>query len=100
MGNVHNVPANDGVGMRPALGPRLLFHFFHTKIRSDKCKIEFETVFYLRFMEDSFVKFKSKTHLLRLYDKLTVSAYCKLVFFCQILRRVENAWGTFCVSFS
>ena len=61
----------DGVAMGSPLGPTLanIFLCFHEQIWLDNCPVEFKPVIYRRFVDDTFLLFRSKEHIekFRLY---------------------------------
>ena len=52
----------DGVAMGSLLGPTLanIFLYFHEQIWLDNCPVEFKRVIYKRFVDDTFLSFRSK----------------------------------------
>ena len=55
----------DGVAMGSPLGPTLanIFLCFHEKIWLENCPIEFKPVVYRRFVDDTFLLFRSREHI-------------------------------------
>ena len=55
----------DGVAMGSPLGPTLanIFLCFHEQIWLDNCPVEFKPVIYRRFVDDTFLLFRSKEHI-------------------------------------
>ena len=56
----------DGVAMGLPLGPTLANAFLchYEKLWLDSCPLEFKPLLYIRYVDDIFVLFKSKDHLL------------------------------------
>ena len=69
----------DGVAMGSPLGPTLADAFLchYEKFRLDRCPPEFKPVLYRRYVDDIFVLFKSKDHLL-LFAKYKNTRYKNL----------------------
>ena len=55
----------DGVAMGSSLGPSLanIFLCFHEQIWLDNCPLEFKPVVYRRFVDDTFLLFRSRDHI-------------------------------------
>ena len=97
----------DGIGMGNPLGPTLanVFLCYYEKLWLNNCPVEFKPVFYRRYIDDTFMLFKSRDHVPLFLNYLNnkhpnikftheVEDNYKLIFLDIMVYRINNCFET------